>query len=187
MIAAPDKIRVLVVEDSPTVRQLLVHILNADPQLQVVATAADGEQAIEMTKLHRPHVITMDIHMPRMDGYELTRALRNNDTPGPSPHIPIIAVTANAMRGEEERCLAAGMDAYLAKPVSLDRLRAVLYLDLVEDVRDVVAHRLLRQRKARRDLGVVQSLRNELEDFALARGELGEGARGALRGRIERA
>ena len=71
--------------------------------------------------------VLADIHMPHMDGYELTRRLRaieaeqHNHT-----RTPVVAVTANAMKGEEERCLAAGMDAYLVKPVNIDLLRATL-------------------------------------------------------------
>src|SRR5690242_14496123 len=64
--------------------------------------------------------------MPGMDGFELTRHLRAAEAENGGACTPIIAVTANAMRGEEERCLAAGMDAYLAKPVAVDRLRATL-------------------------------------------------------------
>jgi len=65
-------------------------------------------------------------HMPGMDGYELTRRLRDAEAEHGGSRMPVVAVTANAMRGEEERCLAAGMDAYLAKPVAIDRLRATL-------------------------------------------------------------
>jgi HPt (histidine-containing phosphotransfer) domain-containing protein len=61
-----------------------------------------------------------------MDGYALVQQLRDEERLQTAPRVPIVAVTANAMRGEEERCLAAGMDAYLAKPVSIDRLRAIL-------------------------------------------------------------
>src|SRR5882672_3615031 len=65
-------------------------------------------------------------HMPGMDGYELTRRLRDAEAEHGGSRMPVVAVTASAMRGEEERCLAAGMDAYLAKPVAIDRLRATL-------------------------------------------------------------
>jgi HPt (histidine-containing phosphotransfer) domain-containing protein len=64
--------------------------------------------------------------MPGMDGYELTRRLRAAEAEHDGTRTPLVAVTANAMRGEEERCLAAGMDAYLAKPVAIERLRATL-------------------------------------------------------------
>src|SRR5262249_22702376 len=70
--------------------------------------------------------VLADLHMPGMDGFELTRRLRANEAALGSARTPIVAVTANAMRGEEERCLAAGMDAYLAKPVAIERLRATL-------------------------------------------------------------
>jgi CheY-like chemotaxis protein len=70
--------------------------------------------------------VLADLHMPGMDGYELTRGLRSAEAEAGSARTPIVAVTANAMRGEEERCLAAGMDAYLAKPVAIERLRATL-------------------------------------------------------------
>ena len=78
--------------------------------------------------------VLADLHMPGMDGYELTRGLRSAEAEAGSARTPIVAVTANAMRGEEERCLAAGMDAYLAKPVAIDRLRATLerWLAIVE-------------------------------------------------------
>ena len=66
----------------------------------------------------------VDLHMPGMDGYELTRQLHAREAEG--LRTPIVAVTANAMRGEEERCLSADMDAYLAKPVAIERLRATL-------------------------------------------------------------
>src|SRR5262249_59754004 len=70
----------------------------------------------------------VDVHMPRMDGHEFTRQLRKAESermPG-GPRTPIVAVTANVMKGEEERCIAIGMDAYLAKPVSIEQLRVTL-------------------------------------------------------------
>ena len=70
--------------------------------------------------------VLADIHMPHADGYELARQLRAAEAKHGTTPTPIIAVTANAMKGEEERCLAAGMDAYLVKPVSIEHLRATL-------------------------------------------------------------
>ena len=66
------------------------------------------------------------MHMPRMDGYALTREIRAREAAVGAVRTPIVAVTANAMRGEEERCLESGMDAYLAKPVAIARLSATL-------------------------------------------------------------
>ena len=122
--AAEDRPRVLVVDDHPVNRDVLVR------QLALLGIAADtcedGVEALAALESRSYRAILADIHMPRMDGYELTRQLRDLETQRSSPRIPIIAVTANAMRGEEERCLAAGMDAYLAKPVAMERLRVIL-------------------------------------------------------------
>jgi signal transduction histidine kinase/GAF domain-containing protein/FixJ family two-component response regulator/HPt (histidine-containing phosphotransfer) domain-containing protein len=116
--------RVLVVDDHPVNREVLVR------QLGIIGVACDtcedGIEALAALNERSYDAILADIHMPRMDGYELAEQLRHRERPGTTQGIPIIAVTANAMRGEEERCLAAGIDAYLAKPVSLDRLRAIL-------------------------------------------------------------
>jgi signal transduction histidine kinase/HPt (histidine-containing phosphotransfer) domain-containing protein/ActR/RegA family two-component response regulator/prephenate dehydratase len=116
--------RLLVVDDHPVnrdvlVRQLGVFGLSAD-------TAADGSEALAAWAPGRYAAVLADLHMPAMDGYELTRRLRAAEAEHGNRSTPIVAVTANAMRGEEERCLAAGMDAYLVKPVAIDRLRATL-------------------------------------------------------------
>jgi CheY-like chemotaxis protein/HPt (histidine-containing phosphotransfer) domain-containing protein len=116
---------VLVIDDHPVNQEVLVRQLDL---LGVSAdTAEDGEEALEAW-LARPYAAVLaDIHMPRMDGYELTGKLRAIEAERPgSSRTPVVAVTANAMKGEEERCLAAGMDAYLVKPVNIDWLRATL-------------------------------------------------------------
>jgi signal transduction histidine kinase/DNA-binding response OmpR family regulator len=113
--------RALVVDDHPVNREVLARQLSL---LGVACdTADDGATALNAWAAGRYVAVLADIHMPRMDGYELTRQLRA--TEGGS-RVPIVAVTANAMKDEEHRCLAAGMDAYLAKPVTVERLRAVL-------------------------------------------------------------
>ena len=116
---------VLVVDDHPVNQEVLVRQLEL---LGVAAdTAEDGEQALTAW-LARPYAVVLaDIHMPRMDGYELARRLRAIEAERPDhARTPLVAVTANAMKGEEERCLAAGMDAYLVKPVSIELLRDTL-------------------------------------------------------------
>src|SRR3954468_9496040 len=116
---------VLVVDDHPVNQEVLVR------QLELLGidsdTAVDGVEALELWSKKPYAAVLADIHMPRMDGYELTRQLRAIEAERHSHlRMPVVAVTANAMKGEEERCLAAGMDAYLVKPVSIDLLRATL-------------------------------------------------------------
>jgi signal transduction histidine kinase/FixJ family two-component response regulator/HPt (histidine-containing phosphotransfer) domain-containing protein len=116
--------RLLVVDDHPVNREVLVRQLGL---LGLTAdTCEDGVEALAAWAPERYVAVLADLHMPRMDGYELTRGLRAAEAESGAPRTPIVAVTANAMRGEEERCLGLGMDAYLAKPVALERLRSVL-------------------------------------------------------------
>ena len=116
--------RVLVVEDHPVNREVLVL------QLKLLGVAADsvenGVDALEAWARGRYAAVLADIHMPHMDGHELARRLRAAEADHGAVRTPIVAVTANAMKGEEERCFASGMDAYLVKPVSVERLRATL-------------------------------------------------------------
>jgi CheY-like chemotaxis protein len=122
---ADRRFRVLVVDDHPVNREVLVR------QLDLLGIAADsvndGSEALEAWAAGRYAAVLADIHMPRMDGYELAQRIRAAEAAGgKSPRVPIVAVTANAMKGEEDRCIAAGMDAYLIKPVNIERLRTTL-------------------------------------------------------------
>jgi PAS domain S-box-containing protein len=117
--------RVLVVDDHPVNREVLVR------QLELIGLAADsvndGVEALEAWAAGQYIAVLADIHMPRMDGYELTARIREAEAKGrKTGHTPVVAVTANAMKGEEERCIDAGMDAYLVKPVNIERLRTTL-------------------------------------------------------------
>jgi signal transduction histidine kinase/ActR/RegA family two-component response regulator len=116
--------RVLVVEDHPVNREVLVLQLNV---LGIAADSAEnGVDALAAWARGRYAAVLADIHMPHMDGHELARRLRAAEADRGAACTPIIAVTANAIKGEEERCLASGMDAYLVKPVSIEQLRATL-------------------------------------------------------------
>jgi CheY-like chemotaxis protein len=84
-----------------------------------VIVVRNGQEAIERTQEEQPHLILMDIQMPVMDGLEATRHLRADTTLAP---VPIIAVTSLAMPGDRERCLEAGANDYLSKPIHLDKL-----------------------------------------------------------------
>src|SRR5262249_5578725 len=116
--------RVLVVEDHPVNREVLML------QLKLLGIGADtaesGVDALEAWARGRYAVVLADIHMPHMDGHELARRLRAPEADRGAARTPIVAVTADAMKGEDERCLASGMDAYLVKPVSIEQLRATL-------------------------------------------------------------
>jgi two-component system, chemotaxis family, protein-glutamate methylesterase/glutaminase len=109
-------IRVLVVEDSPVVRDLLVHILGSDPGIQVIATASDGYQAIELALKERPDVITMDVHMPRLDGIEAVRRIMATC---PIPTVMISASLDPKEVGDTFRALEAGAVAVCEKPLGL--------------------------------------------------------------------
>lgn len=106
-------IRVLIVEDSAVVREFLSHVLSSDPEIEVVGAAQDGEEAVEFAKQKKPHVITMDIAMPKMDGFEATRRIME------SFPTPIIIVSASSDAWEVEktfRAMEAGAVAVLPKP-----------------------------------------------------------------------
>jgi signal transduction histidine kinase/DNA-binding response OmpR family regulator len=124
---APDPMpcasRVLVAEDNPVNQRVAVRLLERmglRPEI-----AGDGEQALEALARERYDLVLMDCQMPRMDGFEATARIRGDERLG-GRAMPVIAMTANAMEGDRERCLAAGMDDYLGKPVRPDELRAVL-------------------------------------------------------------
>jgi CheY-like chemotaxis protein len=117
--------RVLVVDDHPVNREVLVRQLNI---LGISAdTAEDGIQGFEAWSSGAYSAVLADIHMPQLDGYGLVHRIRTAEAQqGNGRRIPFIAVTANALKGEEERCLELGMDAYITKPVSLQRLHLTL-------------------------------------------------------------
>jgi signal transduction histidine kinase/CheY-like chemotaxis protein/HPt (histidine-containing phosphotransfer) domain-containing protein len=118
----PRRGRVLVAEDNPVNQKVTVRMLERlGFDADVVGT---GQEAAAAVRRERYDAILMDGQMPGMDGYEATSRIRAFE--GPVRHTPVIALTAGAMRGDRERCLAAGMDDYVAKPMSPEQLEAVL-------------------------------------------------------------
>ena len=113
---------VLAVDDHPINRMVLQRQLASIGYASEVAE--HGREALELWRSGRYGLVVTDCHMPELDGYALTRAIRAEETARKLPRVPIIAFTANAMAGEAETCLAAGMDDYLAKPVQLAELAA---------------------------------------------------------------
>jgi len=104
--------RILIVDDNPTNMKLVAYLVRANGY--DVATASDAETAIVAIKEHSPRLILMDVQLPGIDGLELTRRLKADpETKG----IIIVAVTAYAMKGDQERALAAGCDDYVTKPI----------------------------------------------------------------------
>ncbi len=112
--------RILVAEDQPTNQVLIRRILiKLGHQVEVVS---DGNKVLERLRKVPFDLILMDVEMPQLDGIEATRIIRANKTADLPAAIPIIALTAHAIRGDPERCIACGMNDYLAKPVSFDNL-----------------------------------------------------------------
>jgi two-component system cell cycle response regulator DivK len=106
--------RILIVDDNAMNVDLVSFLLTADAMQ--VESAADAAQASARIAAQHPDLILMDIQMPGVDGLELTRRLKADPA---TRHIPIVALTAYAMKGDEERMLAAGCDGYIAKPVEV--------------------------------------------------------------------
>lgn len=105
--------RILVIEDHEDNRRIARDLLTK--MGYVVLEAARGDLGVEMAEVERPDLILMDIQLPGIDGYEATRRIKANPE---LAAVPIIAVTSFALHGDEAKALAAGCDAYLAKPVS---------------------------------------------------------------------
>ena len=117
-------LRVLLVEDNEVNRLVATSMLATDGHR--VDVAGDGEQALGACASRRYDAILMDVQMPVMDGIEATRLIRARELADAAPRTPIIALTANAMNGDRERCLAAGMDDFVAKPFErADLVRAL--------------------------------------------------------------
>jgi CheY-like chemotaxis protein len=116
-------VRVLLAEDNAVNRQLAVRLLEKYGYSVVVAT--NGREVLEALEKHPVDVVLMDVQMPEMDGFEATTAIREREK-STGAHLRIIAMTAHAMKGDQERCLAMGMDDYISKPVHTKELLAAI-------------------------------------------------------------
>jgi two-component system, sensor histidine kinase and response regulator len=124
-------LHILLAEDNAVNQRLAVSLL--EKRGHKVVVAGNGREALAALERESFDVILMDVQMPEMDGFEATRAIRGLEdssdgrrAPGSTPHVPIIAMTAHAMKGDRERCLEAGMDSYVSKPIRAQELFRVI-------------------------------------------------------------
>jgi CheY-like chemotaxis protein len=122
MTRAPSNRRVLVADDSEVNQKVARRMV--EKLGYAVDVVSNGREALAAWQSGRYDLILMDCQMPELDGYEATREIRRREEPG--TRIPIIALTAHAMKDADRDCRAAGMDEYLSKPIDRDRLEAVL-------------------------------------------------------------
>jgi two-component system cell cycle response regulator DivK len=111
--------KILYIEDNQDNIKLVERITRASGYACVVAT--DGASGLRLALSEAPSLILLDINLPDMDGFEVVARLREDPR---TTHIPVLALTANALKGDYEKCLAAGCDDYIAKPLRLEELRA---------------------------------------------------------------
>ena len=117
--------RILVVEDNPTNMKLAITLLESAGHS--VLTAVDAEAGLTLARAEKPDLILMDIQLPGMDGLEATAELKRDDA---TRAIPVIALTALAMKGDEERIRAVGCDGYIAKPMRYKEFQATIAAQL---------------------------------------------------------
>jgi CheY-like chemotaxis protein len=113
----------LLVEDNAINQTLALRLLQK--RGYVVAVAGNGREALAALEKEDFEVVLMDVQMPEMDGFEATAAIRERERSS-GRHTPIIAMTAHALKGDKERCLSAGMDAYTSKPIRPEELFATI-------------------------------------------------------------
>ncbi|MEO0405914.1 MAG: response regulator [Cyanobacteria bacterium P01_A01_bin.135] len=119
---------VLVVEDIPANQDLMMVVLRKFGYGATVV--GDGKEALAQVQRQAYDIVLMDCKLPGLDGYETTRRLRQMAVP--NAYLPVIGLTARAMFGDRDKCLAAGMDDYISKPIQLDHLQATLKKWLIQ-------------------------------------------------------
>lgn len=149
-------ISVFIVEDSAVMQQFLEQILGSDPEIRVTGVASDGEQALAMLQSRKPDVITMDVHMPKMDGFEATRRIME------SYPVPIVIVSASWHPREVEKtfeAMQAGALAVVQKPVGFGHPdHAAMAKKLTETVKLMAEVKVVRRSPARRRVPAISSL-----------------------------
>jgi CheY-like chemotaxis protein len=120
---AASSLKILLAEDNPVNQTLAVRML--EKRGHKVRVAGNGREALAALETEAFDLVLMDIQMPEMDGLEATAAVRQRER-STGKHLPIVAMTAHAMKGDDRRCLDAGMDGYLAKPIRSEELHALL-------------------------------------------------------------
>ena len=125
------KEKILIVEDNSLNMRLIEMTLRSKGYR--LLTATDGEEALDMATREKPDLIIMDIYLPKMSGLEVTKRLRQMPA---FNHVPIIAVTAHAMKGDKEKIIEAGCDAYLPKPINTRQLPEVVTEMLLQGQKD---------------------------------------------------
>jgi CheY-like chemotaxis protein len=116
-------VRILVAEDSPVNQELIKRLLTKWGHSVVIAH--NGKQALSLLEVEKFDVVLMDLQMPEINGFEATATIREEER-ATGTHVPIIALTAHALKGDRERCIAAGMDEYVAKPIDAQKLFEVI-------------------------------------------------------------
>ena len=119
-----DNYRILVVDDNSINLKVALKMLNVYGLS--TGTATNGQEALKMLSTKPFDLVLMDIQMPVMDGYEATARIRDPQSSVRAHDIPIIAMTANAMKGDREKCLRAGMEDYISKPINPEELQSLL-------------------------------------------------------------
>ncbi|NLK19396.1 MAG: response regulator [Synergistaceae bacterium] len=127
---------IMVVDDNRFNRSLTRTILRkmGGPGWKI-SLAEGGREALALMEGERPDLILMDVQMPEMDGLECTRTIRDRESRAGQKPVAIVAMTAYAMEGDRQKCLDAGMDDYIAKPVEAEKLREIIGKNLPQSLR----------------------------------------------------
>jgi CheY-like chemotaxis protein len=179
MPAISRPLTVLVAEDNAVNQTLVARLLERRGHTAVIART--GSETLRVLAEEKFDAVLMDVQMPEMNGFEVTAAIRETER-ATGVHIPIIAMTAYAIKGDRERCLAAGMDDYISKPIKTGELFQALHNVVL------VADRQAAQGGILRDAGLANEMAKVfLEDYPGRLAEIAEGIARSDCGRVERA